>query len=144
MANKVILIGNVGADPSIRCFENGNQVAKFRLVTSERFKDKDGNRRELTEWHNVEAWGASASIIDQYVRKGDKLCVEGKIHYEEYEKNGERRFQTIIRLQNVELLTPRPKEEEEPTPSNEERRPEPPQIPLPPMDGLPFDLPFND
>lgn len=147
MVNKVILIGNVGADPVIRCFENGNQVAKIRLVTSERYKDKDGNKRELNEWHNVEAWGVPAAIIDQYVRKGDRLYVEGQIHYEEYQdKSNVTKYQTVIRLREVKILTPRQKAEDEPrqaTPQQEQTvsASEPPQIPLPPMptaDDLPF------
>lgn len=147
MVNKVTLIGNVGADPVIRCFENGNQVAKFRLVTSERYTDKEGNKRELTEWHNIEAWGKPAAIIDEYVRKGDRLYVEGQIHYEEYtDKNKVTKYQTVIRLREVKILTPRQKAEDEPqqaTPQKEQAvsTSEPPQIPLPPMptaDDLPF------
>lgn len=159
MVNKALLIGNVGADPVVRCFENGNIVAKFRLVTSRRYKDKDGQKRELNEWHNVEAWGQPASIIDQYVRKGDRLYVEGEIHYEEYtDKTNTTRYQTVIRLHNLNLLTPKQKQEadapkaEAPkaeTPQVAElakqleltAAPEPPAIPMPPM-ADPDDLPF--
>ena len=163
MINKVILIGNVGADPVIRCFENGNSVAKFRLVTTERYKDKEGNTRELNEWHNVEAWNQPAKIIDQYVRKGDRLYVEGNLHYEEYTGNDNvKRTQTIIRLQVVKLLTPRTKEEQ-PSPQVEQLKkelgltaeqqqaqprqqelggmPEPPKVPMPPLPDI-NDLPF--
>ena len=133
MINKVILIGNVGADPVIRCFENGNSVAKFRLVTTERYQDKEGNTRELNEWHNVEAWNQPAKIIDQYVRKGDRLYVEGNLHYEEYTGNDNvKRTQTIIRLQVVKLLTPRKEEQtQQTTPQQVQavKTPEPPQIP---------------
>lgn len=163
MANKVILIGNVGADPDIRCFENGNQVAKLRLVTSELYKYKDGNKREITEWHNIEAWGKPAQIIDEYVRKGDKLYVEGNIHYEEYtDKNNEKRRQTVIRLRELELLTPKKRESEQAQPTQQATAqqvssntqvsqlakqleltttPEPPAVPMPPM-ADPDDLPF--
>lgn len=147
MINKVILIGNVGADPVIRCFDNGNSVAKFRLVTTERYKDKEGNKRELNEWHNVEAWGQPAKYIDQYVRKGDRLYVEGNIHYEEYTGNDNvKRTQTIIRLQAVKLLTPRKEEQpqtQQTTPQQVQAvtTPEPPQIPLPPIEDI-NDLPF--
>lgn len=148
MINKVFLIGNVGADPVIRCFENGNNVAKFRLVTTERFTGKDGQRKEINEWHNVEAWGQPAAIIDQYVRKGDKLYVEGQIHYEEYtDKAGATKYQTVIRLREVKMLTSKPSKPNEPTASEEPPQPqqaptpEPPQVPMPPMadvDELPF------
>lgn len=150
MVNKVILLGNVGADPDIRCFDNGNMVAKFRLVTTERYKDKDGNKREINEWHSVEAWGKPATIIDEYVRKGDKLYVEGNIHYEEYtDKNNEKRYRTVIRLRELKLLTLKPKQESEQptatqsTPQQEAQaqQPEPPQVPMPPMSD-PDDLPF--
>lgn len=145
MVNKVFLIGNVGGDPTIRCFEKGNSVAKFRLGTSERYKDKDGQLRELTEWHNVETWGKPAGIIDQYVRKGDRLYIEGQLHYEEYtDKDNVKRFNTVVRLRDMKLLTPKPKQEEqkqeapEPAP---QATPEPPQVPLPPL-GTDADLPF--
>lgn len=159
MINEVTLIGNVGADPVIRCFENGNQVAKFRLVTTERYKGKDGEKREVSEWHNIEAWGVPASIIDQHVRKGDRLYIRGSIHYEEYtDKTNIKRYQTIIRLQGVKLLTPKVKEEQEdktePTTTQTPPQvaelakqleltavPEPPQVPLPPMQVI-DDLPF--
>lgn len=161
MVNKVFLIGNVGADPVIRCFDNGNSVAKFRLVTTERYKDKDGNKREINEWHNVEAWGQPASIIDQYVRKGDRLFVEGSIHYEEYtDNNNVKKYQTTIRLRDLKLLTPKQKQESEQNAPQATAQvsaqpqvaelakqleltttPEPPAVPMPPM-ADPDDLPF--
>lgn len=136
MVNKVFLIGNVGGDPTIRCFENGNSVAKFSLGTSERYKDKDGQYRELTEWHTIEAWGKPAGIIDQYVRKGDKLHIEGRIHYEEYtDRENVRRYKTVIRLENFEMLTPKPKQEQEAPASKPEATSEPSQVPLPPLEA---------
>lgn len=161
MLNKVMLIGNVAADPDIRCFENGNSVAKLRLGTTERFKDKEGKKREVTEWHNIEAWGTPASIIDQYVRKGDRLYVEGKIHYEEYtDKNNVTKYRTVIRLLNLSLLTPKHKQDTEPAQEQPSAHPsaqpqvaelakqldltavpEPPAVPMPPM-ADPDDLPF--
>lgn len=144
MVNKVILIGNVGADPTLRCFDNGNQVARLCLITSERYKDKDGNKREQSELHNVEAWGQPAGIIDQYVRKGDRLYVEGQLHYEEYNaQNGEKRQRTTIRLRELKLLTPKQKQEDtQQEQPQAQATPEPPQVPMPPMpddiDGLPL------
>lgn len=159
MLNKVMLIGNVAADPDIRCFENGNSVAKLRLGTTERYKDKEGNKREVTEWHNIEAWGTPASIIDQYVRKGDRLYVEGQIHYEEYtDKSNVTKYRTVIRLRELKLLTPKQKQEAD-APKAEAPKAEPPQVaelakqldltavpeqpavPMPPM-ADPDDLPF--
>jgi len=160
MINKVILIGNVAADPEIRCFENGNSMAKLRLGTTERYTDKEGNKRELTEWHNIEAWGKPAAIIDEYVRKGDRLYVEGNIHYEEYtDKNNVTKYRTVIRLRELKLLTLKQKQEAAPSatqatqPSAQPQVaelakqleltavPEPPAIPMPPM-ADPDDLAF--
>lgn len=159
MINEVTLIGNVGADPTIRCLENGNSVAKFRLVTTERYKDKEGNTRELNEWHTVEAWGKPAAIIDQYVRKGDRLYVKGSIHYEEYsDRDNIKRTQTIIRLQGVKLLSSKAKEDKQeqaeppqttpvaPAQAQPKQQelvgmPEPPQMPMPPLPDI-DDLPF--
>lgn len=135
MVNKVILIGNVGADPVIRCFDNGNQVARVCLITSERFKDKDGKKREQSELHNVEAWGQPAGIIDQYVRKGDRLYIEGQLHYEKYTaQNGEKRQRPTIRLRELKLLTPKQKQEDtQQKQPQAQATPEPPQVPWPPM-----------
>lgn len=149
MFNEVILVGNVGADPVIRCFDNGKQVAKLCLITSERYKDKDGNKREQSELHNVEAWEQPASIIDQYVRKGDRILVKGKLHYEEYTtKTGEKRKRTVIRLREIIRLTPMQKQEQEqqaqdkPQEQEQQAMPEPPQVPLPPMPDDADELPF--
>lgn len=157
MINKVILIGNVAADPDIRCFENGNSVAKLRLGTTERYKDKEGKKREVTEWHNIEAWGTPASIIEQYVRKGDRLYVEGQIHYEEYtDKSNVTKYRTVIRLRELKLLTSKQRQDAERTQAQPSAQPqvaelakqleltsvpEPPAIPMPPM-ADPDDLPF--
>lgn len=154
MINKVILIGNVGADPEIRAFESGNNVARFRLATTERYK-KDGEVRTLSEWHTVEAWGQTAAIIDQYVRKGDRLFVEGNIHYHEYTTQaGEKRYQTIIRAQSVKMLTSRREAEPQEQPAAQAQPqaqasavPEP-QLPIAPpidpaqADQIPDELPF--
>ena len=82
--NKVMLIGNVGADPEIRYLEGASaqdsvKVASLRLATNERYRDRDGNLKEHTEWHNVTAWRSNAEIIDKYVRKGTQIYVEGRI-----------------------------------------------------------------
>lgn len=77
--NKVLLIGNCGKDPEIRELDNGQKVASITLATSERFKDRNGEPREETEWHAVVAFGRLADIVDKYVRKGSMLHIEGKI-----------------------------------------------------------------
>ena len=88
--NKVILLGRVGKEPEIRQVGD-NKVANFSIATSEKFKDKAGNKVENTEWHNVVFWGKQAELIEQYVHKGDELYIEGSIKTETYEKDGEKR-----------------------------------------------------
>ena len=77
--NKVILIGHLGKDPEVRTFENGSKKVTFPLATSETYKDKDGNRKELTEWHNVVCWRNLADIAEKFLRKGRLLYVEGRL-----------------------------------------------------------------
>lgn len=97
--NKVILIGNVGKDPEIRYFKDGNGVAVFSLATSENWKDKSGEKQERTEWHNVEVFGKTAEVIRDYVTKGKPLYIEGQIRTEEWEdKDGNKRKTTKIRV----------------------------------------------
>lgn len=97
--NKVILLGNVGNDPEIKTFESGTMKASFPLATSEKWTDKEGNKKENTEWHNCEVWGKRAEVIEKYVKKGQKLLVEGKIKTEKWEdKNGNQRYTTKINV----------------------------------------------
>ncbi|MCB0811898.1 MAG: single-stranded DNA-binding protein, partial [Flavobacteriales bacterium] len=78
--NKVILIGNLGADPEVRHLQTGASVANFRIATSETYRDRQtGEKREQTEWHNVVAWRGLAEITEKYLRKGSKVYVEGKL-----------------------------------------------------------------
>lgn len=103
MVNKVILLGNVGAEPEIKTFENGAKVARLRVATSERWTDKDGNKHEDTEWHNVTLWRGLADIVERYVHRGSQLYIEGKITYREYEVNGEKRYATDIVANEMKL-----------------------------------------
>jgi len=101
--NKVTLLGRIGKDPETRTFENGS-VTSFPMATSESYKDKEGNRKEKTEWHNISAWGKLGEIIAQYFKKGDPILIEGKITYREYEKDGNKRFITEIIANSFEFL----------------------------------------
>lgn len=103
MINKVILVGNVGGDPEVRTF-NGQKIAKFSIATTERFKDKDGELRENTEWHNISAWSGLAEIVEKYVVKGSQVYLEGKIKTTSYDKNGEKRYSTGIDANTIKLL----------------------------------------
>ncbi len=103
--NKVILIGNVGADPEVRHLENGVSVANFNLATSETFKDrKTGERREQTEWHRVVVWRGLAEVVEKYVRKGSKLFIEGRLRTRKWEKDGIDRYTTEIYADNMTML----------------------------------------
>jgi len=97
--NKVILLGRVGKDPEVRSFDNGNKVANFSLATSETWKDKNGEKQESTEWHNVSVFGKLADIVESYVLKGQELYIEGKIKTRSWDdQNGDKKYTTEIVL----------------------------------------------
>lgn len=103
--NKVILVGNLGADPEVRHLENGVTVANFNLATTEYFRDKvTGERREQTEWHRVVVWRGLADVVEKYVRKGSKLYVEGKLRTRKWEKDGIERYTTEIMADTLNML----------------------------------------
>ena len=108
--NKVILIGNVGKDPDVRYLDNGVAVATFSLATTERgYTLANGTQvPERTEWHNIVLWRGLAQTAEKYVRKGDKLYIEGKIKSRSYDdQNGIKRTIVEIFADNMEMLTPR-------------------------------------
>ena len=103
--NKVMLIGNVGQDPNVRYLEGNAKVASFTLATTERFKDRSGQLRENTEWHNIVVWRGLADTVEKYVHKGTQLYVEGRIQSRSYDdKTGNKRYVTEIIADNVQLL----------------------------------------
>ncbi|MEA3446201.1 MAG: single-stranded DNA-binding protein [Bacteroidota bacterium] len=105
MLNKVMLIGNVGRDPEVRYFDSGVAKAKFSLATTEVYKNKEGQRVDQTEWHNITLWRKLAEIVEKYVKKGDKLYIEGKIRTSSYEdKDGNKKFFTEIVADNMQML----------------------------------------
>ncbi|REG87101.1 single-stranded DNA-binding protein [Algoriphagus antarcticus] len=107
--NKVILLGNLGADPEVKYLEGDNVVAKLRLATTESYKDKTGNRVEQTEWHDLEIWGALAKVAEQYLRKGSQLYAEGKIKTDSWQdEQGQNRYRTKIRVLSFTMLGGKP------------------------------------
>lgn len=104
MINKVILVGNVGADPEVRYISEGLPTARFNLATSETYIDKDGQRVTKTEWHSVTAWRGLAKNVEQYVKKGSQLYVEGKLTTRSYEKDGITRYVTEIVANELKFL----------------------------------------
>lgn len=105
MINKVILVGNVGADPEIRTLDNGIKCARIRLATTERVYIKEKNEtKENTEWHNITLWRGLAEVVDKYIRKGSQLYIEGKLRTREYDKNGTKCFATEIVAEELKML----------------------------------------
>lgn len=103
--NKVLLIGNVGREPDVRHLESGASVATIGLATSERFKDKNGNTQEITEWHTVICWRSLADVAERFIHKGTQIYVEGRIRSREYtDQSGQKRRVTEIIADNLQLL----------------------------------------
>ena len=105
LRNKVQLIGNVGGTPTVKTLESGAKVASFSIATDDSYKDKEGNKVEQVQWHNVEAWGKVVDIVEKYVDKGSQIGLEGKLVTETYEdKDGVKRYNTKVRLNELLLL----------------------------------------
>ena len=103
--NKVILVGNLGSDPEVRTIESGAKVANFSIATSERFKDKNGNPVERTEWHNIVLWRGLAEIAEKYLKKGSQVFIEGKLRTRSWDdQNGNKRYTTEVLGDNMTLL----------------------------------------
>ncbi len=108
--NKVLLIGNVGNDPEVRYLESQNpgsnaKVASFRLATTERYRDRGGELRENTEWHNVVVWRGNADVVEKFVHKGSQLYIEGKLRTRQWtDQTGAKRYTTEIVADTLQLL----------------------------------------
>lgn len=107
MINKAILIGNLGADPEVRYTQTGTAVANFNLATTESWT-KDGNKEEKTEWHRIVAFGRLGEICGEYLSKGSKVYIEGRIQTRSWDdKDGNKRYTTEIVAREMKILTPR-------------------------------------
>ena len=110
--NKVMLIGNVGKDPEVRYLDGNNnpnsgstKVATFTLATTERYRDRNGELRENTEWHNIVAWRNSADVAEKYIRKGSQIFIEGKLRTRSWtDQTGVKKFTTEVTVDNLQLL----------------------------------------
>lgn len=106
--NKVILIGRLGKDPEVRHLENGATVANFSMATSETYKDKTtGERKEITEWHNIVLWRGLADVAAKYLHKGEMVYIEGKLRTRSWEKEGVTRYTTEVIGDNMTMLSPK-------------------------------------
>lgn len=103
--NRVILIGNLGADAELKYTNSGQPVLSMRLATSEKWQGKDGQQQERTDWHSLTLWGKRAEALAKYLTKGSRIAIQGRIQYREYEdRSGNRRWSTDIIVDDVELL----------------------------------------
>ncbi|HEX6373375.1 MAG TPA: single-stranded DNA-binding protein [Longimicrobium sp.] len=103
--NKAILIGNLGQDPEIRTTGGGQRVGQFSLATTRTWNDQSGQKQEKTEWHRIVVWGRLVDVVERYVKKGDRLYVEGEIQYRQYEdKEGVTKYTTEINLREMIML----------------------------------------
>lgn len=106
--NRVILLGNLGIDPEVRTLESGTKVARVSLATTESYKDRNGERRDITEWHSVTFWRGLAEVVERYLNKGDQIYVEGKIRSRKYQdKEGNDRMSFDIVADNMTMLSKR-------------------------------------
>lgn len=112
--NKTILIGRVGKDPDVRTLQDGNIVANFTLATSERYKDRNGEIKESTEWHSIACWRGCAELAQKHVRKGRQLYIEGKIHYSEFtDRDNVTRKKTEIIAETLDFIGPKPQTQQQ-------------------------------
>ena len=107
--NKAVILGNVGNDPELRFMSNGKAVANFTVATSEQWKDQQGQKQERTEWHRMVAYDKLAEIIGQYVKKGSKLYLEGKLQTREWtDQQGQKKYTTEIIVSEMQMLDGKP------------------------------------
>ena len=155
--NKVMLIGNVGKDPEIRYLDQNSpqssaKVASFPLATSERFRDRNGETRENTEWHNIVAWRNSADVVERFVKKGTQLYIEGHLRTRSWtDQTNSKHYTTEVVVDSLQLLGRRPDGQDPQQPvqrpvqndqpyqqAAQPLQPEMPQAGAAPGDDLPF------
>lgn len=108
MKNSVTLIGNVGSDPIMRQTESQKKVCNISLATSEKWKDEQNVVHEKTQWHHLVIWGKQAEVAQEYIKKGHKLAIDGRIEYREFtDKEGQKRYSTDIVVSDFYLITPK-------------------------------------
>jgi len=109
LKNRVQLIGNIGKDPQIKSFDSGKTMASFSLATSDSYKDSDGKKVTDTQWHQVVAWGHTANYIENYLEKGNRIAVDGKLIHRSYnDKDGATKYISEVLVNEILLLTSKP------------------------------------
>ena len=101
--NKVLLYGNLTRDPELRALPSGQQVASFGIATNRTYKNKEGQKQEAVEFHNIVAFGRQAEVIGQYLKKGRPVFVEGRIQTRSWEKDGEKKYRTEVVVENFQF-----------------------------------------
>lgn len=124
MLNKVILIGRLGNDPEIRTTQSGQTLATFNVATNRRWRDRDGNRQEETEWHRIVCWGRQAEVAGQYLNRGKLVSVEGRLQTRSWDdqQTGQKRFMTEIVCDNFQMLGSRGDNQGQPGYGGQSRR----------------------
>ena len=140
--NKVILVGNLGKDPEVKYLDSGVAVANFSLATTESYKNKEGERVNQTEWHNIVVRNKLAEICEKYLSKGDKVYCEGRIKTRQWEQDGQKRYTTEIHVNNMTFLSTK-NETSNTNSQNTPSQPKPNKIAVKPIvndedDDLPF------
>ena len=142
--NRVMILGNLGADPELRVTQSGQSVLGMRIATSETWLDKNNARQEKTEWHSVSLWGKRGEALAKILRKGERIFVEGSLRTSTYEKDGEKRYRTDIVAQKV-FLAGKPKGQDSQRPETNGngkgagyQAPAPPHAPKPMTDDFDF------
>ena len=134
--NKVILVGHVGKDPEVKYLEGGVALARFPLATSDSYKNKEGQKIETTEWHNVVVWRGLAEIVEKYVRKGKLIYIEGKIKTRQYGDENNKKYITEIVAEEMTMLG-RPRTDNPEPAASTQSTPEM-AVTSAPSDDLPF------
>ncbi|PIE05394.1 MAG: single-stranded DNA-binding protein [Sorangium cellulosum] len=149
--NRVILLGNLGADPELKVTQGGTSVLKLRLATTERYMDRSGTRQERTEWHSIVIWGKRGEALHRYLAKGSRILVEGSLRTSSYEdRDGNKRYRTEIVATNVVFAgggggrSYAPRDEAPPPPRASAPMSDAPGAPEDPGDDFPNDddIPF--
>ncbi len=132
--NKVMLLGNLGADPELRSTQGGTAVANFRMATTTIWTDKEGEQQKRTEWHRVVVWAKQAETMGKYLKKGSQVHVEGSLQTREWtDRDGNKRYTTEVRAQRIQMLG-KPKEQ----PADEPPAGEEPPVDQDPPNDIPF------
>lgn len=137
--NKVMLLGNLGKDPEMHTFDNGVKKVNFPLATNEPIRNKDGQRIDHTEWHNIVMWRGLAETAEKYLRKGDQIFIEGRLRTRNYEENGVKKYFTEILADNMTMLGSGKRDQNSSSPENNTYAPPAAEDITPGPDG---DLPF--